>query len=804
MLAVESPFPLFFDLDGTPLNNGKLYFGTANLNPETSPVTVYWDEAGTQAAAQPIQTIDGYAVRNGTPAAIFVNGDYSLNVRNNAGVLVFYAPASQNPVLDGEAARTVDAIVSVNATGLTDGAIIYARGRSAAGDGGGGWFRYSAGSSQATDSGLVFAPSVGSGRLFRDGWVSTGFNGVIQAPWFGTKGDGVTNDTTAMKAFFDACIERGGKGYISEGTYLITPGVLVFDNGHLNTAWPEIETAGFGSVTFTAATTADAPFIKISNGTAVSGAGQFWRGGALGGITFNKGSGGTTSNCHGLSLRGITDCHFGHMRGNDLGGSTVFIEPLLFGGSNPDPYNVASCKFDGVEGNRNKRYAFENQNYVGLSGNSFRYIRAINTILGGFFGFGALNSVGIASMGECSGWAFDDGTNVAATGGTPSRFTIIDGAEIDGMENGIRINRTQLSTFNSLRFVHRFRFDINTTDTYWPRTCIDLNGGTSANTFMNDFKAIHRIETAMGAVLGSVVGTDPITTVNTSTTVTYNTTDDHHFANGWTIAVLGAVDTNGIPAAELNGEHVITVTGAKSFTYTVTTAATSSGTGGGSAITLSPYDALGQFVDAHNNASISGTEINQLEINNAGFTSLTNDFTRLYSNVSASTQGLHLLRNEMPIGFVALRRAVSVRGSANTIIKTDAASAWPADASNFFYDSELLDRTGLYNTTTAKYRIPFTGTYRVSGKICMTAAVGTRLRISIIGTRSGVNTIRSNKTEYQVNAGAQHYYIDDMIEFVKDDLVFIGGSQNTAGNITATTVISQEADNKFTIEPVYG
>lgn len=94
MLATESPYPQYFDTDGNPLDGGKLYFGTANQNPEISPITVYWDQAGTQPAAQPIATLNGYPARNGTPALVFANGDYSVTVRNRKGLIVFYSPTS--------------------------------------------------------------------------------------------------------------------------------------------------------------------------------------------------------------------------------------------------------------------------------------------------------------------------------------------------------------------------------------------------------------------------------------------------------------------------------------------------------------------------------------------------------------------------------------------------------------------------------------------------------------------------------------------------------------------------------------
>lgn len=94
MLAITAPFPQFFDSDGSPLDNGSLYFGTANLNPETSPILVYWDAAGTQPAAQPVSVMNGYSVRNGTPANVYAATDYSLTVRDRKGRIVYYIPSA--------------------------------------------------------------------------------------------------------------------------------------------------------------------------------------------------------------------------------------------------------------------------------------------------------------------------------------------------------------------------------------------------------------------------------------------------------------------------------------------------------------------------------------------------------------------------------------------------------------------------------------------------------------------------------------------------------------------------------------
>jgi hypothetical protein len=88
--AITSPFPSFNDTDGSPLNNGNVYVGSANLNPVTDPIPVYWDEALTQPAAQPVRTINGYLSRNGSPGRLYTGFvTYSIRVTNNKGVQVF-------------------------------------------------------------------------------------------------------------------------------------------------------------------------------------------------------------------------------------------------------------------------------------------------------------------------------------------------------------------------------------------------------------------------------------------------------------------------------------------------------------------------------------------------------------------------------------------------------------------------------------------------------------------------------------------------------------------------------------------
>lgn len=90
MAYIVSPFTTFANTDGTPLNNGYVYIGTANLNPVTNPISVYWDEALTQPAAQPLRTLNGFFSRSGTPARVYTGAtNFSMVVNNDKGELVY-------------------------------------------------------------------------------------------------------------------------------------------------------------------------------------------------------------------------------------------------------------------------------------------------------------------------------------------------------------------------------------------------------------------------------------------------------------------------------------------------------------------------------------------------------------------------------------------------------------------------------------------------------------------------------------------------------------------------------------------
>ena len=106
--SIESPYAAFADIDGQPLEDGYINIGAANLNPITNPINVFWDSALTITAAQPIRTSGGYPVYQGTPARFYAGVDYSIQVKDKKGTVV-YTSLSGNLGNGG--------LIVVNATG---------------------------------------------------------------------------------------------------------------------------------------------------------------------------------------------------------------------------------------------------------------------------------------------------------------------------------------------------------------------------------------------------------------------------------------------------------------------------------------------------------------------------------------------------------------------------------------------------------------------------------------------------------------------------------------------------------------
>jgi hypothetical protein len=107
-IEVQPPYPAFAGADGQPLENGYIWIGTVNLNPQVNQVAVYWDAALSIPAVQPIRTLNGYPVYQGTPSRFYVGSDYSIQVLDSKGSVV-YTSLNDNAFSGGA--------VSSNATG---------------------------------------------------------------------------------------------------------------------------------------------------------------------------------------------------------------------------------------------------------------------------------------------------------------------------------------------------------------------------------------------------------------------------------------------------------------------------------------------------------------------------------------------------------------------------------------------------------------------------------------------------------------------------------------------------------------
>jgi len=111
MTIITSPYALFTATDGTALDAGKIYIGTAGLDPRSNPIPVYWDEARTIPAAQPVRTVAGAPTYQGTPSNIYTSASaYSLIVQDKNGVLIYQNLNATGPITTAALAGTTSGL----------------------------------------------------------------------------------------------------------------------------------------------------------------------------------------------------------------------------------------------------------------------------------------------------------------------------------------------------------------------------------------------------------------------------------------------------------------------------------------------------------------------------------------------------------------------------------------------------------------------------------------------------------------------------------------------------------------------
>ena len=176
-LSIQPTYPIFTDIDGQPLEDGFVWIGQANLDPQVNPINVFWDAALTIPAGQPIRTLGGYPSNSGTPARLYVNSDYSIRVMNKNGSVVYSAPAATE--------------------------------------------RYNSGVISSINAVQVDYDPAGLGAVQTN--VQAKLRETVSVKDFGAVGDGVTDDTAAI----NAALATGKVVFLPAGSYAVESPILV-------------------------------------------------------------------------------------------------------------------------------------------------------------------------------------------------------------------------------------------------------------------------------------------------------------------------------------------------------------------------------------------------------------------------------------------------------------------------------------------------------------------------------------------------------------------------------------------------
>lgn len=257
-----NPFEFFVDAAGTPLDSGYIWVGQPNKYSPSFPVVAYYDEAMTIPAAMPLRTSNGYIVRNGSPAFLYINGNYSILVQDRNHRQMYYVPDflligndSAVPAGDlsnstdptkgagqvGRATRQIHTITELRTVaGRYDGDCVqvtsYYDGWAATliGPKGGGRFVYDAADSTTVDNGGSVIVTSGEHR-----WKRVNSTTATSSQW-GAKGDGVTDDypsLAAALAWLQVVAAGGGSGSLeiepSFAPYCISDSLQIGVNTHL-------------------------------------------------------------------------------------------------------------------------------------------------------------------------------------------------------------------------------------------------------------------------------------------------------------------------------------------------------------------------------------------------------------------------------------------------------------------------------------------------------------------------------------------------------------------------------------------
>lgn len=197
---VISPYPIFNDVDGDPLDAGYMYIGETGKNPEVYPVPVFFDENLSIPAPQPIRTRNGYISQSGKPAKLYIaNEKCSVTIKNKRKTIIWTdLNADLGFTVDGLTKKLKDYISHTGSRSSLE-TLEKWNGRAVHVDATGAIYIYDSTKSAINDGFYVL-----------NGWVLSGYQDKLLATLADLKGDG-SNEYTKLSQLFAAAVKTNTK-----------------------------------------------------------------------------------------------------------------------------------------------------------------------------------------------------------------------------------------------------------------------------------------------------------------------------------------------------------------------------------------------------------------------------------------------------------------------------------------------------------------------------------------------------------------------------------------------------------------
>lgn len=214
----STPVQKFFDNNGNPLFNGKLFSYAAGTS---TPQATYTDSTMGTPNTNPI------ILNSRGEANVWLDPmlTYKFILQDSSGNQIWAVdniPGSGN----FGSVSNIATLRTITGVGIANNQTIILDGYYSSGDGGGGPFFWNSSSTATDDGGTIIQPTgIPTGRWIR---IYDGLRASVK--WFGAKGDGVTDDTTSIQNTITLFSTTGGIVVVPYGTYIISS-PLTIGNG---------------------------------------------------------------------------------------------------------------------------------------------------------------------------------------------------------------------------------------------------------------------------------------------------------------------------------------------------------------------------------------------------------------------------------------------------------------------------------------------------------------------------------------------------------------------------------------------